>query len=143
MIITLYIFQLMNIGYFSTVGGKPYFLSGVIIIAIQSALLISLSLYRLGKIKQDHFEISLLEQGLNPLEEDQVLGHTGKEPLGILSNNDIINQTKDAGLASNLGADNIELSKVNEDKRSAPGSVPKEENQIANKDDISSKTHSI
>jgi hypothetical protein len=48
--------------------------------------------------------------------------------LGILSNNDIINQTKDAGLASNLGADNIELSKVNEDKRSAPGSVPKEEN---------------
>ena len=77
----------------------------------------------MGKVKQDHFEISLLEQGLNPLEDDPAAsGHTIKEPLVPLSNNDIINQTKDIGLASNIGGDNIELSKVNEDKRSSPGS---------------------
>jgi len=69
MIITLYIFQLMNIGYFSTVGGPTFLLGGAIFMIIQSGFLFSLWLYRQGKQNQDRFEISLLEQGLNPLED--------------------------------------------------------------------------
>ena len=69
MVITLYIFQLMNIGYFSTVGGPKFLLAGVIFMVIQSGFLLSLSLYSFGKQTQDRFEISLLEQGLNPLED--------------------------------------------------------------------------
>ncbi len=75
MIITLYIFQLMNIGYFSTVGGKNFLIAGVIFMLVQSGLLISLSLYKMGKKNQDCFEISLLEQGLNPLEDAASSGH--------------------------------------------------------------------
>jgi hypothetical protein len=29
-----------------------------------------LSVYRIGKSKQDHFEIAMLEQGLNPLGDE-------------------------------------------------------------------------
>ena len=51
----------MNIGYFSTVGGKNYLFAGLIFMIVQTGLLLSLSLYRLGKSNQDRFEISLLE----------------------------------------------------------------------------------
>jgi hypothetical protein len=78
MIITLYIFQIMNIGYFSTVGGPKYLLGGVIFMLVQSALLISLSLYKVGKKEQDNFEISLLEQGINPLQDVQAINQNGK-----------------------------------------------------------------
>jgi hypothetical protein len=59
----------MNIGYFSTVGGSKYLLGGLIFVLIQSVMLISLSLYKVGKKRQDNFEIHLLEQGINPLQD--------------------------------------------------------------------------
>ncbi len=78
MVITLYIFQIMNIGYFSTVGGSTYLLGGVIFMLVQTALLVSLSLYKVGKKQQDNFEISLLEQGINPLQDVQNISLNGK-----------------------------------------------------------------
>jgi len=125
MIITLYIFQLMNIGYFSTVGGKNFLIGGVIFMLVQSGLLISLSLYKMGKKKQDCFEISLLEQGINPLEDVASAGLrvlltpdaiAVGQPLA-LDPNHVLNQTKDVAGSHN---DNIELSKVALDDKRAP-----------------------
>jgi hypothetical protein len=130
MIITLYIFQLMNIGYFSTVGGKNFLIAGVIFMLVQSGLLISLSLYKMGKKNQDCFEISLLEQGINPLDDVASTGlrvlptpeaiAVGQQQLALEPNH-VLNQTKDVGVSHH---DNIELSKVAllDDKRT-PSSV--------------------
>jgi hypothetical protein len=128
MIITLYIFQLMNIGYFSTVGGKNFLIAGVIFMLVQSGLLISLSLYKMGKKNQDCFEISLLEQGINPLDDVASAGLrvlptpeaiAAGQPLALESNH-VLNQTKDVGASHH---DNIELSKVALDDKRTPSSV--------------------
>ena len=125
MIITLYIFQLMNIGYFSTVGGKNFLIGGVIFMLVQSGLLISLSLYKMGKKKQDCFEISLLEQGINPLDDVASAGLrvlptpdavVVGQPLALEPNH-VLNQTKDVGGSHH---DNIELSKVALDDKREP-----------------------
>ena len=120
MIIALYIFQLMNIGYFSTVGGKNFLIAGLIFMLVQSGLLISLSLYKLGKKKQDSFEISLLERGINPLEDAASGGGLRVlpspeavvvvgQPQLVLEPNNVLSQSKDVGGSHH---DNIELSKV-------------------------------
>jgi hypothetical protein len=60
---------MMQIGYFS-LKDKAFFLGGVIYMVVQTFLLVMLSMYRVGKSKQNRFEIAMLEQGLNPLGEE-------------------------------------------------------------------------
>ena len=93
---------------------------------VQSGLLISLSLYKMGKKKQDCFEISLLEQGINPLDDVASAGlrvpltpeaiAVGQQPLALESNH-VLNQTKDVAGSHH---DNIELSKVALDDKRTP-----------------------
>lgn len=79
MLITLYISQFMNVGYFS-LRSRKYFIAGISFIAIQTGLLIALGMYRIGKSRQDKFEISLLEQGLNPLGGDDAANISKSSP---------------------------------------------------------------
>ena len=67
MILILYIFQLLTIGYF-TIISKSFFNAGGVFLLIETTGFLLLAWYKQGKKKQDKFEISLLEQGLNPLE---------------------------------------------------------------------------
>jgi hypothetical protein len=60
MILILYIFQLLTIGYF-TIISKSFFNAGGVFLLIEITGFLLLAWYKQGKKKQDKFEISLLE----------------------------------------------------------------------------------
>lgn len=66
MVIILYLFEFMLIGYFS-LRNKEYFLGGLIFIIVQTVIFFLLNTYAKKKRRQDKLEIALLEQGVDPL----------------------------------------------------------------------------